>query len=665
MKKPLTFLLSAWLSLFVNSIYATNYYFSSSGGSDSYSSSQAQNPSTPWQSISKLNSFFSSLRPGDSVLFKCGDTFYGNIILNRSGSSGNPIVIASYGTGAKPVISGFTPVTSWTNIGSNLWESTNEISSSSAMLNMVTINGSFQPIGRWPKITEPNQGYLNTDSHSGNSSITSSGLSGAKDFSGGQIVTRRNHWITDVDNISSNSGSTVYFSNSDPYYDVQTDWGFFFQNHRNACTRQGEWYYNTSTRKLGIYSSGTPSGVQIATADILVDLSNQSYITFKNLTFTGSNKISIFLNITQYITIDNCIISNSGQDGIVMTDAGLVENRTRNITITNSTISNINNNGIIQKRATNCTITNNLIKNIGVVAGMGQNGDQQYVGVLKIGDNSTFSNNELDSIGYTAAWFAGKNINFSRNFIHNFCMTKDDGAGIYTYGTDNSGSVVSQNIVLDGIGNPYGTNNGSNYAEGIYTDDGTYNLTITGNTVANGSTRGIYIHNSHEINIYDNTSYNNNYGQIHFYHDYISESDPIRNIDLKGNIFVSRTSNQRTLGFSSIKNDVLSLGVANNNYYARPINEPATLSIPGTDNTLAGWQSYSGQDGNSKASPKTISNVNDLRFEYNATSSSKTINLGATYMGIDSKTYTGSVTLEPYSSIVLIYVSGEISNQSP
>ena len=60
--------------------------------------------------LTKLNSFFYSLAAGESVLFKRGETFSGAITVNQSGSAGNPIVISAYGTGANPVISGFTQV---------------------------------------------------------------------------------------------------------------------------------------------------------------------------------------------------------------------------------------------------------------------------------------------------------------------------------------------------------------------------------------------------------------------------------------------------------------------------------------------------------------------------------------------------------------------------
>ena len=96
------------------SLNARNFYISSSMGNDAYSSSQAQNQSTPWRSLSKLNSFFSNLTGGDVVNFKAGDVFYGSIIATQSGSAGNPITLTSYGSGNKPLISGFTTVNNCT-----------------------------------------------------------------------------------------------------------------------------------------------------------------------------------------------------------------------------------------------------------------------------------------------------------------------------------------------------------------------------------------------------------------------------------------------------------------------------------------------------------------------------------------------------------------------
>src|SRR3954471_12415439 len=124
---------------------ATNYYFSNSQGNDSRSSTEAQNPSTPWKSIDKLNSFFFSIKPGDQLLFKCGDVFYGAIKTTKSGTTSAPITFSSYGSGSKPVISGLIKLSVWNYIGNGIYESATL--PTGAQVNMVLINSKQYAMG--------------------------------------------------------------------------------------------------------------------------------------------------------------------------------------------------------------------------------------------------------------------------------------------------------------------------------------------------------------------------------------------------------------------------------------------------------------------------------------------------------------------------------------
>ena len=75
---------------------ATTYYFSASGDD----ANNGTSASAPWKTLAKFNSVFSSLSPGDNILFNRGDVFYGGIAISRSGSSGSPIAIGAYGSGS-------------------------------------------------------------------------------------------------------------------------------------------------------------------------------------------------------------------------------------------------------------------------------------------------------------------------------------------------------------------------------------------------------------------------------------------------------------------------------------------------------------------------------------------------------------------------------------
>src|SRR5579863_1144016 len=121
MRNPILILLVMFGGL---SARAATYYVSSSTGNDSYSSTQAQNPGTPWRSMGKVNSFWGSLNPGDTVKLQCGSVFTSGLNVWKSGAPGKPIVVTSYGSGNPPLVSGFTALTGWGGGSGNVWQTT-------------------------------------------------------------------------------------------------------------------------------------------------------------------------------------------------------------------------------------------------------------------------------------------------------------------------------------------------------------------------------------------------------------------------------------------------------------------------------------------------------------------------------------------------------------
>jgi hypothetical protein len=85
--------------LLPNFVKAATYYVSITG-SDTNPGTQAQ----PWKTIAKVNA--SSFSPGDSILFKRGETWSETLIPPSSGSAGSPITFGAYGTGDLPTIDG-------------------------------------------------------------------------------------------------------------------------------------------------------------------------------------------------------------------------------------------------------------------------------------------------------------------------------------------------------------------------------------------------------------------------------------------------------------------------------------------------------------------------------------------------------------------------------
>jgi len=106
------------LSLITTLSFATNYYVDATNGNDN---NRGTTPENAWQTIGKVNG--AVLVAGDSVLFKRGEVFRGNLV-PKSGSELGSITYADYGTGSKPKILGSIQkkgLSDWVNEGGNIW----------------------------------------------------------------------------------------------------------------------------------------------------------------------------------------------------------------------------------------------------------------------------------------------------------------------------------------------------------------------------------------------------------------------------------------------------------------------------------------------------------------------------------------------------------------
>ncbi|MEO6455962.1 MAG: right-handed parallel beta-helix repeat-containing protein, partial [Ginsengibacter sp.] len=593
-----------------NYTHATNYYFSSISGDDSRTSLQAQNPSTPWKTLAKLNSFFSSLKSGDSVLLKRDETFYGSININtKSGSSTRPIIIGAFGIGDKPVVTGLKTLSNWVPIGNGIYESYN--SALDSRMNIVLLNGVEQQIGRYPNIDEPSGGYLYFESHVGTTSITDDEFAyPANYWTGGEIVIRQRRWLLDRATILSHTGTKIKHTSitGEPY----DKYGYFIQNHIKTLDKFGEWCYNPSTKKLSVYfGSAAPSSYVIQASGIndLVYTERSGNIVFDNLTIKGANTYGFNIYGGSNIFIKNCEILFSGLTAIK------VWGNHNNFKIERSIVSNSNNNGIDLGYGDNAIVRNNKIINTALFAGMGLSGDGNGIGVNRVDNGSVIEFNEIRNTGYIPLSFSGDNINIKNNYIDSFCSVKDDGAGIYTYGgTENltrTGRKVIGNIVLNGVGAGNGTDDiNKRAAQGIYMDGNASGVEISNNTIAN-VTRGLYLHNCRDIIAKNNTLFNNQVQLYMFQQSYLA---PIRNNTLINNIVFPKLHSQLALTLISNADDIALFGKLDSNYYARPLDDGLLISnnfvkqkesISQTLD-LEAWQKQYKKDAGSKRTPKEI-----------------------------------------------------------
>lgn len=609
-----------------SSLAQTTYYVANLGNDGNNGRSVA----TPLQSLSRVSQL--TLQPGDSVLFRRGDTFIGTLSIRRSGTAAKPIFFGAYGQGTKPTITGGIPISNWSNAGINRWQAS--CSDCGDRITGLYRNGLSLPLGRYPNPDAPNRGYLTVQTHAGATQLTSQQAL-TTDWTGAEVVLFPTYWIIDRATITQQKGNTLTVDNGSTYT-LTDNWGFLIQNHPATLDQPGEWYYNPANKTILLYSdSGSPTNQPItATAyDRSIDIANSAFITIKHLNIKEARHENLLAsNVSNLVLADNTF-TRAGENGLVLDGSG------SNILVENNSFSHINNNGVYVGTYQNVTFRKNTIRDVGVLPNRGKSGDGQFTAFQSFAtQNTLIENNVIDSIGYIGVSVFSNSI-IRQNLISNFCMTKSDGGGVYLW---NGAQLplhniqIQSNIIQKGVGT-LGPLSATDYtgAHGVFLDDCVESVDMTDNTITDCHGLGIYLHAVNHVNLTRNTSFNNSIGQLILYN-YDAPCLPRNNV-LTQNSLVAKTATQPVAGYISGANDLSIFGQMSQNYYARPFNDAFTIRAVYNRNVvndlnLAQWKTQFSQDGMSKSSPLTYKDyrVKSLTTTNLLTNSSAATNEGWT-----------------------------------
>lgn len=632
-------------SLLTISLSATNYYLKSSGNDSNTGLSNAQ----AWATISKVNTIWAAgtFAAGDSILFNRGDTFYGTLTVREGGTSASDIIIGAYGTGANPILSGFQTLTSWDWSGIYRHALTPE-----STPNILLLDGINTPLGRYP-----DTGYLDVES-AGVSSLTDTELPASPSYAGGQVVIRTWYWIMEKSIITTHSGTTINYGPTN--YAPRPGYGYFIQNDFDCLTTYGEWSY--ASNYLYMYFGAVDPDdheVLVSVRNTIIDVNGYNYITIRDLTVEGGNVRNIYLQSADYITIDNCNIRYSGANAI------LANSSCDYTTVQNCEISESNNVGIYFNGGPHATITKNYISKSGFYPGMGGRSDQDYSAIISRGSYGSITYNYIYDTGYDGIVFGGQATDVSYNLIDGVCTVKDDGGGIYSFVDYNTAKTVTYNIILNSEGADDAIGEGNDRANGIY-NDGSYNTSYIGNTIAHCYGGGIFVNACKNTTVTYNTLYDNSF-QIRI----ISQNTSIGVASghvINNNMLFSRSYDGDWLQ-SCLRIDYIGLaqhdyGTQDYNYFVRPINDDNYISIwpyawqwnpnPRLKYNLSEWQSYLGEDAHSESTPTTVTTINDIHFIYNDSSGTKQYIVSPVMVSGAGNTYSGTVNIDSYHSLVLI-----------
>ena len=539
----------------------TKYYVSSTGSDLNTGLSRI----SPWLTTSKIE----SLSEGNTVYFD-RDGVYDEFTIPNSGTVDKKITISAYGTGAKPKFKKSVLASGWVDEGAGVQSYTNALLPASLL--SVIFDGAIKGKGRIPKTD-----FYTIDSHIGDTSITSSSLTGTPDYTGSEVVIRKQRFIYHVSVIESQVTDTITYGSdlANPgQYNAVDGYGFFIQNHSSLITELGEWYYDGSLKKVFMYFGAedpTLHTVELPLVENAIIIDQKQHINLVDICAEVTNSHGIDINDSDYIDMNRVEARFCFNDGV-----SLQNFNSSYITFRNGLIEECHTGGFYSSFLTHyVTVIDSTIRNIGLIIGAGGyygNDDSRNQGITAQPSNGNIvSRNRVYNIGFNGISANGSGFLCQNNRVDNYCLTKDDGGGIYV-SIGSSGyiltlpGVINGNICTNGIG----YNNGAPAIDateipvhGIYLDDNQHNTSVTDNFSSKNVGAALYLHNTEDITVTGNI-FSDNHIQIKISQD---SGNSLTGTIVSNNVLSNLHYDQLLYEISSTAGNITLIGTFSNNEY--------------------------------------------------------------------------------------------------
>jgi hypothetical protein len=665
------------LLLVCSNVFATNYYLDATAGNDASTGTSA---AFAWRTLVKLNSF--SFVSGDVIYFKRGESFYGSITRSLSN-----ITLDAYGTGDLPIITGATQLTSWVKTGTNKYYAALNADST---MNIASLDGVAMGRARYPNITDANRGYLTYDGYpdgSTNTGYSTTRIRGtvAGDWTGKKVIVRDNEWRMIQGLVTADSVDALTFQLWFGYTGLgitptleptKDNFGYFFIDDTSFLDQNGEYKYQKNLNRFYMYfSDDNPNGhtVIVSTVDTLINLSSSDNVTINNIRFEYGAQYCITGTTNDNVVINNCEFSMCG-------GVGMGFYRLSNSNITSNKIYDIMSNGIFIRSITspynNITIADNTALRCGIIPGMICTGlSSEGVGIhADVNEGLSMLRNFVSETGVDCYRFQGDILEVAYNWGAYGCSVCQDHAIFYSY-TDPADSKVytdrkfHHNFAFNAVGAAAGTAGSTVRASAFYFDGKSsqivaennfgykcprkiFNLNIRSNVTIRDNTM-ILSDTSVGHNVSMGIGIQKNYGVA------------ITGFNMKNNIIWGHKSTQSIIYYtgasttttqSNINAEIAAIGDIDSNYYnltGLSVFKFEAPSYSTQSENFTGWKTRTGFDSHTTA--LTNYNADSVLVLTNWSTSSSVRSLPGVYKDAKNVTYSGSITMEPYTGALLFY----------
>lgn len=620
---------------------SATYYVSDTDGSDSDS---GLTTALAWKTLAKVSA--TTFANGDNILFKRGDTFYGTLTITKSSVVGAPITYGAYGSGAKPIITSTKLLSGWVLHSAGVYKVVG--AGIPTNCDVVTIDGVYTPIGQYPST-----GFNTFESFTGRTSFVDAQLTGTPNFVGAEVVIYKSNWTIDRSLVTNQSTTTITYT-SGSSYNPQSSGGYkyFFQKDIDCLLKMGDWYTD-GTDFYMYFGANTPSSYVVRAGDAAQTIYQyqKNYNVIRDIEIQGGNAYGMYVAGSVGLSLKNCTFTNNGETGLTIITS-IPTGASTNTLIDSCTVTYSGGTGMWINSASS-TLKNTTFNYCGNYAGMGASGGGSHYGTYFKGAGSICEYNVLTNTGFIPINFYSDNVIIRYNKVDTYpTLGLDDGGGIYTYygleGSSQTGIKVYNNTVANSTANGLYADNLSNHQEW-------YN-----NVVYNVDKWGIHCNMPVSNNFHDNVIYDATLASVDVAN-LTAQTTTASNSLFLDNVFIQKTAAQKIFSLRDERtNQTLTVpfGISNNNMIV--VDSLASLLfynsyvLPSyhTDSyQWANWKSFTGLE---TSSTLVKYDVADLVFLYNDTKEAAPYAITGTKKDLSGTVYETSVTLQPFTSILLI-----------
>lgn len=438
------------MAFFYAATVAQTVYHVSPDGSDRFSGGMDD----PFRTISKLNEV--KIQPGDSVLFKSGGEYFGEINLARNGKHEKPIYFGKYGDGDLPRIMGGRVITAWTPLKNGIWKA--DLKETPQYLwigNQVVTRGRF-----------PDQGYL-------------TGTMPAGRFDSVRWEEEPYIWQSGKPGVQP-SGKRYYLEGGIEQLTMAGEWAW--ANNVLYLKTKGD-------RPKAVFACFLKTGASRKSQ-------NFEFFTFEGLHFDGQTTAALSLMgwPSKGNRVLDCRFTRQGQEAILYMG--------RENVITGNEFQDVLGTAVLGSQVAKSMIRSNEFNRIGLVPGYGRRGNLQGGGIVLdndhdgTGDNMIF-NNTFDSIGWSAIRTTVRHTLIYNNEISESVIALGDGGAIYTWGPDCDKTEIRNNKI---------GRTGTWLGFKVYLDEYTDRVLVDGNELEGSGTAGMLMNSGANNNLIRNNT---------------------------------------------------------------------------------------------------------------------------------------------------------------